>query len=125
MIHKYWNVRLSSSSKDRPAEIELPQSEDNPAETVRSSVREEEERVEEKVLWIWRTLSTFEERSATCISDMLLHVSNGVYFDGIMAAKRFIVHVDVFFKCADELDRMLASQTGKGMPSLDSISGVD
>ena len=92
----------------------MPSSEDDPQEVVRNSVRDDEERVEEKVLWIWRTLSTFEERSATCISDMLLHVSNGVYFDGIMAAKRFIVHVDVFFRCADELDRMLASQTGKG-----------
>jgi hypothetical protein len=115
MIHKYWNVRLSNASKDRNAEIEMPKSEDNPVEVIRNSVREEEERVEEKVLWIWRTLSTFEERSATCISDMLLHVSNGVYFDGIMAAKRFIVHVDVFFKCADDLDRMLVAQTGKGI----------
>lgn len=117
MIHKYWNVRLSNANKGQTQEIEMPRSEDNPQDVVRNSVRDEEERVEEKVLWIWRTLSTFEERSATCISDMLLHVSNGVYFDGIMAAKRFIVHVDVFFKCGDDLDRMLAQQTGKGTKS--------
>ncbi|KAE9970296.1 hypothetical protein BLS_004972 [Venturia inaequalis] len=114
MIHKYWNVRLHDKDKALPA-LDQAMSEEAASEEIRRAVREEEERVEEKVLWIWRTLSTFEERSATCISDMLLHVSNGVYFDGIMAAKRFIVHIDVFFACTDDLDRKLIAQTGKGL----------
>lgn len=81
---------------------------------IRKSVRDEEERVEEKVLWIWRTLSAFEERSAQCISDMLVSVSNGAYMEGILAARKFIVHIELFFDCTDELDRDLAQATGKG-----------
>src|ERR1700749_2863302 len=68
MIHKYWNVRLS---QDPPQTTEpVDQHQDAPIE-VREEVRQEEEKIEQKVNWIWRTLSTFEEKSATCISDML------------------------------------------------------
>jgi hypothetical protein len=124
MIHKYWNVRLHDRDKSVPAIAETQMSEEDATDEIRKAVRADEERVEEKVLWIWRTLSTFEERSATCISDMLLHVSNGVYFDGIMAAKRFIVHIDIFFACTDDLDRMLAAHTGKGTVDLPTNSGL-
>jgi hypothetical protein len=87
---------------------------ENAPDEIRRTVRSEEERVEEKVLWIWRSLSTFEERAATCISDMLLHVSNGAYYEGIMAARKFIIHIELFFECADDLDRRLSLESGKG-----------
>lgn len=93
---------------------EQKQSEADATEEMRKYVRESEEQVEEKVLWIWRTLSSFEEKSATCISDMLLHVSNGAYMDGVMAAKKFIMHVDLLFVAADGLDQTLFAKTSKG-----------
>ncbi|KAF2773235.1 GTPase-activating protein-like protein of the rho/rac family [Teratosphaeria nubilosa] len=108
MIHKYWNVRLHAPIP-RTVDEEEAESEDE-----RRRVREEEESVEYKVHWIWQTLSTFEERSATCISDMLLHVSNGAYMDGVVAAKKFITHVDLLFSAADELDHRLQVRPGKG-----------
>jgi LIM domain len=121
MIHKYWNVRLHNpDSPENPAK-NLPESEDNASPETRKTVRLEEERVEAKVLWIWRSLSTFEERAATCISDMLLHVSNGAYFEGIMAARKFIVHIELFFECADALDQRLTKETEKGMLRKPSI----
>ncbi|KAL1837436.1 hypothetical protein VTJ49DRAFT_3788 [Mycothermus thermophilus] len=100
MIHKFWNVRLNP-----PHESTTPVP-DNPAG--REQVREDEERMEEKVYRIWSVLSTFEESSAACISDMLLHVSNGAYIDGVMVAKRFIFHVDILFRSADRLDSTMA-----------------
>ncbi|KAJ5157862.1 Rho-type GTPase-activating protein 1 [Penicillium canariense] len=69
----------------------------------RESIRKEEDSMEEKVYNIWSTLSTFEESSAACISDMLLHVSNGAYIDGVLVAKRFIAHVEILFAAVDEL----------------------
>lgn len=63
--------------------------------------------MENKVYRIWSVLSTFEESSAACISDMLLHVSNGVYMDGVFVAKKFIVHVDILFRSADRLDQTM------------------
>lgn len=119
MIHKYWNVRLHQGTT--PTAEEQALAEQSATEDMRRLVREGEEHVEEKVLWIWRTLSSFEEKSATCISDMLLHVSNGAYMDGVMAAKKFILHVDILFSAADGLDQTLQARTSKGMyPSFHS-----
>lgn len=111
MIHKYWNVRLHQGTT---LALEEQVSEENATEEMRKAIRDGEEHVEEKVLWIWRTLSSFEEKSATCISDMLLHVSNGAYMDGVMAAKKFISHVDLLFIAADGLDQLLYAETSKG-----------
>lgn len=70
--------------------------------------------MEEKVYRIWSVLSTFEESSAACISDMLLHVSNGAYVDGVMVAKKFIWHVDILFRSADGLDATMDRLEMKG-----------
>ncbi|KAK3111990.1 Rho-type GTPase activating protein Rga1 [Teratosphaeriaceae sp. CCFEE 6253] len=126
MIHKYWNVRLHApppkgAIEEREARerqrAEGVEGEQDASEEVRRRVREEEEAVEHKVHWIWQTLSTFEERSATCISDMLLHVSNGAYMDGVVAAKKFITHVDLLFAAADDLDRRLQTRPSAGRAS--------
>lgn len=108
MIHKFWNVRLGV-----PSEIQEPPLEPKD-DAARQLIRVEEERMEERVYRIWSVLSTFEESSAACISDMLLHVSNGAYVDGVLVAKRFIWHVEILFQSADRLDRMVANQSEKG-----------
>ena len=113
MIHKFWNVRLASSQDSTEARRQL---EDDTNEEGRNAVRDEEERMEEKVYRIWSVLSTFEESSAACISDMLLHVSNGAYVDGVLVAKKFIWHVDVLFHSADKLDANMTSTGSKGEP---------
>lgn len=91
-----------------------PQLTDITDEQGRNAVKDEEERMEEKVYRIWSVLSTFEESSAACISDMLLNVSNGAYVDGVMVAKKFIMHVDLLFSSADKLDATMASIGMKG-----------
>lgn len=111
MIHKYWNVRLHQGPSDEEPTMV---SEAEATAEMRKIVRDGEQQVEEKVLWIWRTLSSFEEKSASSISDMLLHVSNGAYVDGVMTAKKFILHVDVLFGAADDLDSLLQNKIGKG-----------
>ncbi|UNI15065.1 Rho-type GTPase activating protein Rga1 [Purpureocillium takamizusanense] len=109
MIHKFWNVRLGQAADVPPVAPEAD------APVKRELIREEEERMEEKVYRIWSVLSTFEESSAACISDMLLHVSNGAYVDGVLVAKRFIWHVEVLFQSADRLDAMVLSHSEKGL----------
>ncbi|KAI9676547.1 MAG: hypothetical protein M1817_000706 [Caeruleum heppii] len=111
MIHKFWNVRLASADIDHhrrdpsaPATMEE-----------RDMIRDEEEKMEEKVYRIWSVLSTFEESSAACISDMLLHVSNGAYVDGVLVAKKFIWHVDILFSSLDRLEHLMVSEGMKGM----------
>ncbi|RWA11391.1 hypothetical protein EKO27_g3722 [Xylaria grammica] len=101
MIHKFWNVRLAPPDD---TERQPPKAAD--AES-RELVRQKEEIMEDKVYRIWSVLSTFEESSAACISDMLLHVSNGSYIEGVFVAKRFIFHVEILFQSADRLDETL------------------
>jgi LIM domain-containing protein len=113
MIHKFWNVRLRQQTDGL---VQLPAQDDAAAREV---IREEEERMEEKVYRIWSVLSTFEESSAACISDMLLHVSNGGYVDGVLVAKRFIIHVEVLFQSVDRLDSKMLSLNLKGEPPLE------
>ena len=110
MIHKFWNVRLTAPQDVKPVE---PLSETDEAAS-RRRVREDEEKMEEKVFRIWSVLSTFEESSAACISDMLLHVSNGVYVDGVIVARRFIGHVEILFRSADNLDATMSRLEMKG-----------
>ncbi|KAL5357418.1 hypothetical protein BJX96DRAFT_11855 [Aspergillus floccosus] len=111
MIHKFWNVRLAPTGQP----LEPPQLDLDATDEERNRVREEEEVMEEKVYRIWSILSSFEESSAACISDMLLHVSNGTYIDGIIVAKRFIGHVDVLFSAIDELAGAIKAQGMKDL----------
>ncbi|KAJ6257659.1 hypothetical protein Dda_7446 [Drechslerella dactyloides] len=115
MIHKFWNVKLAPSSEI--AELPRIQEEDDrdPSNARRSVVREEEEKMEEKVYKIWSVLSTYEESSAANISDMLLHVSNGAYVDGVFVAEKFIWHVELLFNTADNLDIELYRISGEGL----------
>lgn len=78
-------------------------------------VRDAEEKMEDKVYKIWSVLSSFEESSAACISDMLLHVSNGAYVDGVFVAEKFIWHVEILFGSADNLDTQFSGMSVKGM----------
>ncbi|KAF2750572.1 RhoGAP-domain-containing protein [Sporormia fimetaria CBS 119925] len=112
MIHKYWNVRLHSTGQPI---LDRQHGDEEATDKVREAVRKQEEEIEAKVNWIWKTLSAFEEKSATCISDMLLHVSNGAYVDGVMAARKFIVHIELLFSAADDLDHGLSTNTAKGL----------
>ena len=109
MIHKFWNVRLAQGGT--PAEpLGL---EEDVSDAQRDSVKEDEEKMEAKVYRIWSILSTFEESSAACISDMLLHVSNGAYVDGVLVARKFIWHVDILFGATDRLADMITGSSLK------------
>lgn len=51
------------------------------------------------------------ESAAGCISDMLLHVSEGSYADGVKMADYFVTHVDVLFTAIDDLADHYYKQT--------------
>ena len=114
MIHKFWNVRLAPSGANGSEREKL---DTDATDEERALVRDEEEGMEEKVYNIWSVLSTFEESSAACISDMLLHVSNGGYIDGVLVAKKFIWHVDILFSATDRLHHLMMSEGMKGNSS--------
>ena len=110
MIHKFWNVRLARSGDA----LEDPLQDDDASEEQRNKMRDEEEMMEERTYRIWSVLSQFEESSAACISDMLLHVSNGAYMEGVVVARKFINYVDVLFSATDKLDSYVVSSGKNG-----------
>ena len=107
MIHKFWNVRLAPLNDDSIS------SKDNCNESVLSGeeVLQREKGTEARVYSIWSVLSAFEESSAACISDMLLHVSNGAYAEGALIAQKFIGHVALLFDGINALDVQHAQQS--------------
>jgi hypothetical protein len=114
MIHKFWNVRLAPAGQF----LDSSTLDSEATEADRDKIRKREEQMEEKVYKIWSILSTFEESSAACISEMLLHVSNGAYVDGVLVAKSFISHVEILFAAIDMLAALLKEQGLKGMYGL-------
>ncbi|KAL9099291.1 MAG: hypothetical protein Q9163_005188 [Psora crenata] len=106
MIHKFWTVRLAPPA----GESNEPVLDENASAETRDRVRTAEDQMEAKVYRIWSVLSTFEESSAACISDMLLHVSNGAYMESVTVAKKFIWHVEILFAATDRLDSLITSE---------------
>ncbi|KAF7727872.1 hypothetical protein EC973_006985 [Apophysomyces ossiformis] len=99
MIHKYWNVKVAQHLPDKINHPDyMPQ---NPAQLL-----EMQHEMEDKVFRIWQVLSAFEESSAVCISEMMLHVSNAAYLESICLSERFLVHVEALFAGVDELCKL-------------------
>ncbi|CAG8561657.1 9342_t:CDS:10, partial [Cetraspora pellucida] len=112
MIHKFWNVKLAAQIDEGPGSDDEPL----PVEDITpEKLKQQQKTIEEKVYNIWTVLSAFEEMSAACISDMLLHVSNGAYLEGVKMIERFINHVDILFSAIDDLEVQLVQASGQGL----------
>ncbi|CAG8515142.1 5156_t:CDS:10 [Acaulospora colombiana] len=115
MIHKFWNVRLSTRTDyDQNAEADDPSTEVDTKLTP-EELKQQQKEMEEKVYNIWTVLSAFEEMSAACISDMLLHVSNGSYPECVKMSERFVSHVEVLFSSIDDLEIQSVQASGQGL----------
>lgn len=79
-----------------------------------ATLRDKQKHVEAQVYRIWTVLSTFEESSAACISEMLRHVSNGHYLDGVKMAEKFVLHVETLFAAIDDLNAAFRHMGSKG-----------
>ncbi|CAO3696292.1 unnamed protein product [Rhizopus stolonifer] len=98
MIQKFWSVKIAYPS--------LRETERYPNRSAPQTANELallQKETEEKVVSIWSVLSAFEESSAVCISEMLLHVSNGSYIESICLSERFLVHVEALFAGIDKI----------------------
>ncbi|BFZ62169.1 Rho-type GTPase activating protein Rga1 [Saitoella coloradoensis] len=109
MIHKFWNVKLASRH-DQQAQSAIIDT------ATPDEIRQREQMMEDKVYRIWSVLSSYEETTAACISDMLLHVSNGAYIEGVVMAEKFIGHVEILFASIDKLEASLLRVSGKTLP---------
>ncbi|KAI9484416.1 hypothetical protein BDB00DRAFT_878897 [Zychaea mexicana] len=97
MIQKFWNIRLCESYYHH----------EDPKLMDARQLQEVQVLVEKKVNRIWTDLSAFEESSATCISDMLLHVAAGAYVEGLRMAAQFVTHLEVLFSALDWINMAL------------------
>ncbi|KAL7326175.1 Rho-type GTPase activating protein Rga1 [Mucor circinelloides] len=99
MIQKFWSVKIAHPTlKESDPIIPREYKPQSPLELLKT-----QKEMEEKVISIWSVLSAFEESSAVCISEMLLHVSNGAYIESICLSERFLVHVEALFAGIDKI----------------------
>jgi hypothetical protein len=122
MIHKFWNVKLTSKFQNTPINSAhasassvidpdaVPEEQKETAETLKAK----QIRMETQVEQIWRVLSAFEESSAACISEMLRSVSASEYLDAVLMAERFILHVEILFAVIDDLEAQFAMEKARG-----------
>lgn len=111
MLHKFWNVRLALDGPALPrADTGLDLDEEQ-----RNLVKEDAEKMEEKVHQTWNVLSKFEEQCATSISDILLHVPNGDRFETVSAMKRLIIHISILLRALGILDGLAQKHKCKGI----------
>ncbi|KAG9101114.1 hypothetical protein FRC06_003342 [Ceratobasidium sp. 370] len=133
LIHKFWNVKvvprppvLAIQPPPPPSPSAENSDSSSPAPTQLTYVTEEQQttavslkaaqlKMEAQVYAIWTNLSAFEESSAACISDMLTHVSAGIFLDAIRMAEKFILHVEVLFAAIDEIEDRFGALGAKGM----------
>ncbi|CAG8829062.1 11873_t:CDS:2, partial [Dentiscutata erythropus] len=112
----FWNVKLATHTDDK---INQPVDENDETPLAcdikipPEQLKQQQKDMEEKVYSIWTVPSAFEEMSAACISDMLLHVSNGAYFEGVKMAEKFISHVEILFSAIDDLEIQLVKASGQ------------
>lgn len=110
-IHKYWNVR----TRDAVTAIEPSGTEHHDLDTIEQS----DESALATVSRIWETLSKFEERAATLISDMLLHASNGAYNEFVVSAALSLSAIGMLFtavEAAHDRDSSTSQQSGLAAP---------
>ncbi|KAI7849537.1 hypothetical protein BDC45DRAFT_271959 [Circinella umbellata] len=96
MIQKFWNIRLCESYCYEDSKLMDPK-----------RLQEVQNLIEKKINRIWTDVSAFEESSATCISDMLLHVAAGAYIEGLRMATQFVTHLEVLFSALDWINMVL------------------
>ena len=97
MIYKFLNVKLSGNIKHLDP--------DDAASGAQSIV--------EKSSRIWSVLSTYEERAASIISDMLLKASSGQPKEALAAGEKFVDQLEVLFISIEKLDKKIRSKNGK------------
>ncbi|GAA5805745.1 hypothetical protein HPULCUR_011270 [Helicostylum pulchrum] len=106
MIFKFWGIKLAPN----PTTITTTTTTTNNSSNSSSSnldVIAIQNQLHQKVNRVWTDLSSFEESSANCISDMLLNVAAGAYLEGIRMANQFIMHLHVLFSALDGINTHL------------------
>ncbi|CAH6720846.1 rho-GTPase-activating protein Lrg1p [[Candida] jaroonii] len=100
MVNKFWNVTIS---REFIGDKKLLQTIQQYDELPESELLVLEQAIENLVVKIWMTLSSFEELTASCISDMLLNACVGNQFNGLLSTGKLILYVEVLFKAIDSL----------------------
>lgn len=97
-----WNVRLNKLATGASASDTaiLPDAD--------SEVRKQQN-VIEKVERILKVLSGFEESTAACISEMLVHFTNEEFRNGAIHAKRLVAHVELLLNTLQVIEDKLAN----------------
>ena len=130
MVHKFWNVSVSADSVGLTQHFNIPMlsfqtlsfinspDSDIPPKVLMSIGSQ----IESTVIRIWVILSGFEEATASCVSDMLMNACAGNRLNGLKAAGKFIVHVEILFQALDKIQNLCQNTSLDVINSAGNIS---
>ncbi|KAG0174295.1 hypothetical protein DFQ30_005069 [Apophysomyces sp. BC1015] len=104
IIQKYWNICLADDG-DNNANMMDP-----------ATLYEKQMTMDRKRNQIWTDMSAFEESSATCISDILVHVAAGAYQDSLFMANQFMKHIQALSAAFDTISMTYDPEPSYGKP---------
>ncbi|KAI8988517.1 hypothetical protein BDF20DRAFT_856159 [Mycotypha africana] len=96
MIFKFWSVKLLPATYWKASDV--------------ANLIHIQEQTQKIVSRVWTDVSSFEESSANCISDMLLNVAAGSFIEGMKMANHFVLHLEILLNGLNILNRYLLLQ---------------
>lgn len=108
MVHKFWNVCITADSVGLQDQLSIPQNQTLNMKNLKDldNISSElllaaEQQIETTVMTCWLTLSGYEEVTASCISDMLLHACTCNQVSGLISTGKLILNLEILFKSLD------------------------
>jgi hypothetical protein len=115
MVHKFWNVCITADSVGLQSKLNITQLQTLNLQNLKQldDISSElllaaEQQIENTVMASWLTLSGYEEVTAACISDMLLHACTCNQRNGLLLTGRLILNVEVLFGSLDIVRQVCA-----------------
>ncbi|KAG9037664.1 hypothetical protein FS837_001398 [Tulasnella sp. UAMH 9824] len=105
LLNKFWDIKLAGSALQGHLPLECEPYALGEVQYGASTENESQIGAEALVHRIWDHLSKYEESSLDCLSEIALHVGNGVHLLALHTAKKLVLHIEVLFAAIDELER--------------------
>lgn len=67
----------------------------------------QQQAIADKVKRVLTLVTAFEESSAECMSNILIHFSNAEFQRGILQSAKFVCHIETLFQSVDDIESRL------------------
>lgn len=106
MVFKFWNVTITAEAVGLTELLHVDLEQLDISKATSDSLTAIELQIERVVMNCWVVLSSFEETTAACISEMLLAACTGRRGPGLETTAKFVACVEILFQALDVIQAM-------------------